>query len=108
MFRNLIVTLLWGFLLLSGAYGCRTNDNHDQTNKDVMQGINKVLDSHSKEWMDISGVVGCYATVNDNGQPCIRIMIKKRTPELVKKLPTTIESYPVEIEESGEIKPLKK
>jgi hypothetical protein len=75
-------------------------------NNPPMSDINKVMDAHAKEWMSIPGIVGCYVTIKEMGDSCIVIMAVNITDEIKKKIPLTIEGYPVEIEESGEIKPL--
>lgn len=71
-----------------------------------MQGIDRAFEAHRKEWMAIPGVVGCYTTLAKDGRPCIRIMIEKRNSVLEKKIPPSIEGYPIELEESGAIQPL--
>ncbi|MFI5250950.1 MAG: hypothetical protein ACHQQQ_00840 [Bacteroidota bacterium] len=72
-----------------------------------LRGINNVMDKHTKEWLATPGVVGCYVTQRDNGEPYIVIMTSKDTADIRKTIPEKVEGYPVEIEESGEIKPLK-
>jgi hypothetical protein len=71
--------------------------------------INEVLRSHDQEIMAIPGVVGIYVgLLDDEKTPCLRIMVVKKTPELEKNIPREIGGYPVVIEETGEIHPMKK
>jgi hypothetical protein len=70
--------------------------------------INDVLRNHDKELMAIPGVVGVYAgLLPDDQTPCLKVMVVKKTRELEKKIPKFLEGYPVVIEESGVIHPLK-
>ena len=69
--------------------------------------ISVVQEAHTKELMSIPGVVGVYTGALENGSPCIVVMVKKKTPELEKQIPTTLEGYPVTIDETGEIRPMK-
>ncbi len=69
--------------------------------------INQVKEAHTRELMAIPGVVGVYIGELDNHDPCIGVMVAKKTPELVKKIPKNLEGYPVRIDETGEIRPMK-
>lgn len=65
--------------------------------------IAEVLAAHTPELMAVPGVVGTYQGALADGRPCIRVMVVKLTPELRRRLPRTLEGWPVELEESGEI-----
>ncbi|MGD0337369.1 MAG: hypothetical protein ABSB78_01130 [Bacteroidota bacterium] len=69
--------------------------------------INTVKEAHTPELMEIPGVVGVYVGATDDGAPFIGVMVVKKTPELERKIPPKLEGYPVLVEETGEIKPLK-
>jgi hypothetical protein len=66
-----------------------------------------VIQRHSDSLLTIPGVVGVYEGRTADNRPVIRIMVAKRTPEHDERLPKTLEGYPVEIEETGEIRPLQ-
>ena len=69
--------------------------------------INAVLADHDDRLLAIAGVVGVYvALLKDGKTPCLRVMVVEDRPELRKAIPREIEGYPVQIEISGEIKPL--
>jgi hypothetical protein len=53
--------------------------------------------------MSIPGVVGVGQGLCDNN-PCIKVYIIKRTPELDKRIPALLEGYEVSIEITGEIR----
>ena len=70
--------------------------------------INTVLKDHDKELLAIPGVVGVYVSLlPDDKTPCLKAMVVKETEELKRRIPVSIEGYPVLIEESGVIRPLK-
>lgn len=68
--------------------------------------IEEVQAAHSPALMAIPGVVGTFIGATAGGQPCIKIMVVERTTELERQLPRELEGYPVEIFESGRIRPL--
>jgi len=72
-----------------------------------MKDINEVIKVYSKSLMAIPGVVGLYHGLDDEGRSCLKIMVKEKTPEIVKRIPEQIQGYPVVIDETGEIKPMK-
>ena len=82
----------------------QTGQQESMTRKD----INAVLKDHDKELLAIPGVVGVYVgLLPDDKTPCLKVMVVKETEDLTRKIPKTIEGYPVRIEESGVIRPLK-
>jgi hypothetical protein len=93
--------LLVGIALLSG---CRAADHSAQTPMS-RRPIEQVLHDHAATLMAEAGVVGVYQGALADGSPCIGIMVVKKTAELEKKLPRTLEGYPVRIDETGEIRP---
>jgi hypothetical protein len=82
----------------------QTAQQESMTQKD----INAVLKDHDKELLAIPGVVGVYVgLLPDDKTPCLKVMVVKETEDLKRRIPKTIEGYPVRIEESGVIRPLK-
>ncbi len=67
--------------------------------------IEAVLKQHTDRLMSLPGVVGTAIGVCE-GTPCIKVLVVKKTPELVNEIPQTLEGYPVVIEETGEIRAL--
>ncbi len=58
--------------------------------------------------MAIQGVVGVYVGLDKDGKtPCLKVMVARKTRELVRKLPTTLEGYRVIVDETGIIRPLR-
>lgn len=94
--------------LASFVAGCKTIPKENQEEQSVMptRDINEVKEAHTAEWMALPGVVGVYIGAREDSTLCIRVMVIKKTAELEKKIPQFLEGHPVEIEETGEIKPL--
>lgn len=69
--------------------------------------IEEVLKTHTPDLMSIPGVVGT-AIGKQKDNLCIIIMVIKKTPELTEKIPSTLEGFPVVIQETGEIRALDK
>jgi hypothetical protein len=82
----------------------QTGKQESMTRRD----INVVLKDHDKELLAIPGVVGVYVgLLPDDKTPCLKVMVVKETEDLKRRIPNSIEGYPVLIEESGVIRPLK-
>jgi hypothetical protein len=70
--------------------------------------INAVLAAHEKELLAIPGVVGVYVgTLEDRRTVCLKVMLAHKTPQS-RKIPRSIEGYPVVVEMTGEIRPMDK
>ncbi len=74
----------------------------DQPTRD----IGSVLKDHASVWMKIPGVTMVAQGKTPDGADCLRIYVKTLTPDLQQRLPDMVEGYLVEVEESGEIRPL--
>ncbi len=40
------------------------------------------------------------------GEPCIKVYVKRKTPDLLRRIPSVIEGHAVSVEETGEIRAL--
>ncbi len=78
---------------------------YERVRSTVGKSIEMVLREHTEQLLSLPGVVG-MAVSECEGKPCIKVLVVKETPELVNKIPRTLEGYPVVIEETGEIRPL--
>ena len=72
-----------------------------------MKDINEVIKVYADSLMATPGVVGLYHGLDEEGRSCLKVMVKEKTPEITKRIPEQIEGFPVVIEETGEIKPMK-
>ena len=55
--------------------------------------------------MSLPGVTGTMIGECE-GEPCIMVLVVRKTEELADKIPSEFEGYPVEVEETGELRPL--
>lgn len=67
--------------------------------------IEAVLEEHTDSLMALPGVVGT-AQGECEGRPCVKVLVARRTPELLKQIPSSLDGYPVAIQETGEIRAL--
>ncbi len=98
-------------ILLSTACSAAIRSPVNQTGQQesmTRNDINAVLKNHDKELLAIPGVVGVYVgLLPDDKTPCLKVIVVKETEDLKGRIPKSIEGYPVRIEESGVIRPLK-
>jgi hypothetical protein len=66
--------------------------------------IQEALKTHNDELLSIPGVVGT-AQALCQGTPCIRVMVSEKTPSVEQKILSILEGYPVQIRETGTIRP---
>jgi hypothetical protein len=97
------VSLLW---VLGATVTCSQQGAHQQKEKLMpRKTIEMVLKEHTNDLMSLPGVVGTAQSLCA-GKPCIKVYVVKKTPELVKQIPSTLTGYVVEIQETGEIRAL--
>ena len=74
--------------------------------EDMVSGktIEEVLRAHTRELMSLPGVVGTAQGLCAE-LPCIKVYVVEKT-DLKQRIPDTIDGYPVDIEETGAIRPL--
>ena len=88
-------------------FACRQNMAQGSSSS-PKRDINVVLAAHDKELLAIPGVVGVYVgTLEDRRTPCLRVMLVRKTAKS-RKVPQSIEGYPVIMEVTGEIRALGK
>ena len=76
-------------------FACRQNMAQGSSSS-PMRDINVVLAAHDKELLAIPGVVGVYVgTLQDRRTPCLKVMLARKTPDSARKVPRSIEGYPV-------------
>ena len=102
--RRFVATAGLVWLMTAAAYGQEQADQPKQKRM-PKKTIEAVLKEHTDRLMSISGVVGTAQGLCAD-KPCIKVYVVKKTPDLVKQIPSTLEGYSVEIQETGEIKAL--
>jgi hypothetical protein len=87
--------------------GCSYTDpgNNEKRMPMPKRTIEQVQEEHTDEWMTIPGVVGTAIGLCE-GKPCIRIFTSSKPQQLKDKIPSTIECYPIIIEETGAFRAL--
>ncbi len=109
MFRTInirIPGMLLSVIVVSvSTVGCSEKRLEDQEGREEMAAptIEAVLKEHTDRWMSIPGVVGT-GIGECEGKPCIRIFVAKKTPELLQKIPSKLEGFVVDVEETGAIR----
>jgi hypothetical protein len=102
LFKNL---LFGGIALMLLNFKCLDSGTEKPEGTQMPQKIIEVQKKHQKQIMSLPGVVGIGIGAED-GNPVIKVLVKQKTPELQKKIPTELEGFRVMIEEVGEIKAL--
>ncbi len=67
--------------------------------------IEQVQEEHTDDWMAIPGVEGTAIGLFE-GKSCIKIFTSSKPQQLRDKIPSTVEGYPVIIEETGAFRAL--
>jgi hypothetical protein len=80
----------------------RIANRQTETPEDGQRGIQAVLEDNATTLTSIPGVVGT-ALGECSDEPCIKVFVARRTAELLEQVPSTLEGYPVAVEETGEI-----
>jgi hypothetical protein len=103
------VRIIASLIVLIGLTSCshRLGSEKRQDSRTAAMTIEQALNHHTERLMSIPGVVGT-AIGECNGRPCIMILVEKKTPDLMKKIPSTLEGFPVVVEETGVIRPIEK
>jgi hypothetical protein len=68
--------------------------------------IEQVQEAHTTEWMAIPGVEGTAIGLF-KGKPCIKVFSSVKPQKMQDKIPSSIEGYPVIIEETGTFRALE-
>ena len=67
--------------------------------------LEEILQEYTDSLMTMSGVVGTAQGLCD-GEPCMRVLVIKKSDELMGQIPPMIEGYPVDVQETGEFRKL--
>jgi hypothetical protein len=104
-FSATVVPLL--FVLVGvGTYGPEIRFNSEEDSRVAGMTIEEVLKQNTDRLMSIPGVVGT-AIGECQGRPCIMVLVKKRTADLTKKIPSNLGGFLVVVEETGAIRRLE-
>lgn len=107
--RITIVLLNIGAIIAAGSITgcCYTGPSDHKKGKSMTERtIEQVQEEHTDEWMAIPGVEGTAIGLFE-GKPCIKIFTSSKPQEVRAKIPSTVEGYPVIIEETGAFRALE-
>lgn len=68
--------------------------------------LEEVVRAHTDGLMSVPGVVGVAQGLCD-GRPCIKVFVARKTSDLLKAIPASVEGYPIAVEETGELRPFQ-
>jgi hypothetical protein len=91
-------------LLLLGIMSCTPHSASTEPAESHMAKltIQDVVKKNTDHLMSIPGVVG-VAVGECGGHPCVLILVVEKTSEIMAKLPSELEGFPVAVEETGTI-----
>jgi len=81
-------------------FAWRVASDQQATASEVRRTVDTVLEENAETLMRLPGVVGTGLS-ESSGQPCVRVLVDKMTPELLEQIPTSLEGYAVAVEETG-------
>ena len=105
-YKILFTAIIVAIFFAAGFAGCTSNTIH-KGDTTAMHGetIEKALIDLNQKVLSLPDVVGTAQGLCD-GKPCLKVYIKKFSPELRRQIPTMIDGYSVIAEETGEIRTL--
>ena len=88
---------------------CNPHPQPEQKSEQRMskRSLEQVQESHTKELMTIPGVVGTAIGQSEDGSPALLVFVEEKTDEITRKVPTELEGYPVRIQVTGKIVPIR-
>jgi hypothetical protein len=90
-------------LLAIAAGGCRRAAHEGSTMP--LRPIAEVLADHTPGLLRIDGVTGTGESAH-GGHPVIVVFVTRRTRELARRVPASLEGWPVELRETGTVRAL--
>lgn len=98
------MAFLLAAISLLGFSGC-ADDLSGSKQKRPMVGktIEQVQEEHADEWMAIPGVVG-VGVGRCQDTPCILVFTDSDTAAIRRKVPSSVDGYPVVLQYAGEIR----
>jgi hypothetical protein len=99
--------MVWVFIGLTAAWwltGCSTlvTPAPAPAEAEPAGDITAVQRQHEDQLMAVPGVVG-VGVGECAGEPCLKVLVEARTPELEEAIPSELDGYQVEFEETGVI-----
>lgn len=94
-------------VVLLGIMGCASHPASREPADSHMAEltIRDVLKKNTDFLMSVPGVQG-VAVGESGGKPCILVLVVKKTSEIMTKIPSELQGFPVAVEETGVIRRL--
>lgn len=97
-----------GVILISLCCACQSTEKKSEKELVIPSAeVIRVMNRYADSLMAISGVTGVSVGADEDGLPLIMILIREESAELRALLPDSLEGYPVQVNVSGEIRPLQ-
>ena len=91
--------------VLAPVAACWPNPSESSREDEMTQpSIEEVQEAHTAEWMTLPGVVGVGIGLCE-GEPCIRVLLSRASPEAEEAIPERLDGYPVQLEVTGGFEP---
>ena len=91
-------------LIASTLAACRPQVSGGKVPPMPERPIADVLAAHTPELMALPGVVGTYQGARPDGAPAIVVMLARHDADLERRIPKTLEGWPVVLEVTGELR----
>ena len=101
-----VAVCMVGVIILVSCFRCDTG-RYKKGNQMSGKKIQQIQEEHTREWMAIPGVEGTAIGLY-KGKPCIKVFSSIKPQKLQGKIPSSIEGYPVIIEETGTFQALNR
>jgi hypothetical protein len=96
---SILLCLLRVWSARSEPAGGNSADVKEMSSKTIQQ----ALEAHNQELLSIPSIVGTAQGLCES-TPCIRVMVRRQSPSLERKILSILKGYPVRIEETGSVR----
>ena len=98
--------VLTSIVIAPAIWACAGNSSREQTGGGEVSSktIEQVLASHNDSLMALPGVVGTAIGLCD-GAACIRVFVSDSSAARARRIPDTLDGFPVRVEVSGPFRP---
>ena len=95
-------------IFLAAITACESPRNTEEEQSRSVRSIYDVQNEFSEVVMSLPGVVGTAIGLTETGQEAILVFLAEDIAETRKKIPESVEGYPVIIQVTGELEPMRK
>ena len=99
------IAVALGLAAATVACGAQEAQGYREVKPMLEKPIEQVLKDQTDTLMALPGVVGTGQGLC-TGEPCIKVYVAQKTADLLEQIPSEIEGYAVDVQETGEFKAL--